>query len=48
MLCKEQLGLLYMPDGCCASGANIPLFEQGHGLNVPANVVVIINALSWY
>ena len=48
VLCKEQLGLVYLPDGCCASGANIPLFEQGHGLNVPANVVVIINALSWY
>lgn len=45
MLSKEQFGLLYLPDGCCATGANIPLFKQGHGLNVPANVVVNINDL---
>ena len=45
MLCKEQFGLFYLPDGGCATGANIPLFEQGHGLNIPANVVVIINVL---
>jgi hypothetical protein len=45
MLSKEQFGLFYLPDGSCATGANIPLFEQGHGLNVPANVAVIINDL---